>query len=259
MNTINYLLDKISNSKQLDFGTVFSNSFELFKKTWIQGFLMKLMTVLITLPLIIILYIPLIFLFIAQVNEGDYNPEIFSAFFAGFSIIYIIFIFVGVFVLGAISMAINAGFYRIMMLLDKNKQVRMSDLFYFVKSKYLGKLLVLLIISIIISVIATLLCVLPVFYVMVPISFFTVVFAFNPDLSAGDIITVSFKLGNKKWLITFGLLIISSILTSITVTITCGLAALFVSAFIYHPTYLVYKEVIGFNDESDLVKIDVQY
>ena len=38
MNTTSSLQEKIRNAKALDFGTIFSASIELFKKTWIQGF-----------------------------------------------------------------------------------------------------------------------------------------------------------------------------------------------------------------------------
>ncbi len=130
MNTINPLLEKISNAKALDFGNVISESIELYKKTWLQGFLLQLFTVIIMLPLIIVLYIPLIGMFIAQAESGSGNPEDFSAFFAGMSILYVLFVIVGVFVLGSISVALNAAFFRIMKKLDHNEQVTTSDFFY---------------------------------------------------------------------------------------------------------------------------------
>ena len=51
-------------------GNVFSESIELYKKTGLQGFLLQLFTVIIMLPLIIVLYIPLIAMFIAQAENG---------------------------------------------------------------------------------------------------------------------------------------------------------------------------------------------
>ena len=103
-----------------------------------------------------------------------------------------------------------------------------------------------------ITVLAALLCYLPLIYVMVPIYFFVPFFGFNSDLRIGEIINASFKLGNKKWLITFGLVIVSSFLSSILGYLACGIGILFTSAFIYHPIYFIYKDVIGFDAHEAL-------
>ncbi|MDO5978270.1 hypothetical protein [Flavivirga spongiicola] len=247
MNTINGLLEKIENAKALDFGTIFNESIELFKKTWLQGFLLQLFTVIIMMPLIIVLYLPLIGMIIAQQESGYSDSEAFSGFFAGMSILYVLFVIVGIFVLGAISVALNAAFFRIMRKLDYNESVTTSDFFYFVKGKHLSKIFVLMLASFGIAILAMLLCYLPIFYVMIPLSYFSLIYAFNPELSVGEIVKVSFKLGNKKWLITFGLMIVASILSQIVGFLLCGIGLLFTAAFVYHPIYLIYKNVIGFN------------
>ena len=61
-------------------------------------------------------------------------------------------------------------------------------------------------------------------------------------------VSLSFKLGTKKWLIAFGLIIISSLLSQIAGFLLCGIGTLFTAAFVYHPVYLIYKEVVGFDD-----------
>ncbi len=255
MNTIITLSEKINNAKALDFGTIFSASIDLFKKTWLQGFLLQLFTVIIMAPLIIILYVPLITMLIANAGSDFNETETFSAFFAGFSLLYILFICVGVFVLGAVSVALNAAFFRILKKLDHDEQVSTSDFFYFLKGKYLRKTAVLVIASILISIPAALLCFIPLIYVMVPMSFFAIIFAFNPELSVGDIVRASFKLGHKKWLLTFGLMIVASLLSQIVGVLLCGIGALFTAAFVYHPTYLIYKEVIGFENDNEVETI----
>lgn len=255
MNTIITLSEKINNAKALDFGTIFSASIDLFKKTWLQGFLLQLFTVIIMAPLIIILYVPLITMLIANAGSDFNETETFSAFFAGFSLLYILFICVGVFVLGAVSVALNAAFFRILKKLDHDEQVSTSDFFYFLKGKYLRKTAVLVIASILISIPAALLCFIPLIYVMVPMSFFAIIFAFNPELSVGDIVRASFKLGHKKWLLTFGLMIVASLLSQIVGVLLCGIGVLFTAAFVYHPTYLIYKEVIGFENDNEVETI----
>ena len=247
MNTINSLLEKIENAKALDFGTIFSESIELFKKTWLQGFLLQLFTILVMLPLIILLYLPLIGMVIAQQESGYSDPGDFSGLFAGMSILYILFVIVGIFVLGALSTALNAAFFRIMQKLDYNEAVTTSDFFYFVKGKYLSKIFVLMLASMGVALLALLLCYLPIFYAMIPLTYFSLIYAFNPELSVGDIVKASFKLGNKKWLITFGLIMVASILSQIVGLLLCGIGLLFTASFVYHPIYLIYKNVIGFN------------
>lgn len=248
MNTMNSLLEKIQNAPALDFGTIFSDAFDLFKKTWLQGFLLQIITFIIVLPFILVLYLPLIGIIISSATTGDQNPEALQAYFAGLGIMYILFFAAGILVLSVVSMALNAGFFRIMKRLDHNEPIKTSDFFYYLKGKYFGKLVILMFASLFIGAIAIMLCVLPILYVMVPLSFFTVIFAFNPELSAGDIITASFKLGNKKWLLVFGLTIIASLLSQIVGMLLCGIGILFTAPFVYHPMYLVYKNVIGFED-----------
>ncbi len=259
MNTLSYLLEKINIAKELDFGTIFSQSIELFKKTWLQGFLLQLFTFIVMLPLIIILYVPLITMLIAESQNGDSSTGVYSDFFAGMSILYVLIVIIGMFVLGAVSVALNAAFFRIMKKLDFNESVTTSDFFYFLKGKYLSKTFMIMLVSILIAIPSVLLCYVPLLYVMVPMSFFAIIFAFNPELSVGDIVKVSFKLGNKKWLLTFGLIIVASIVAQIVGFILCGIGVLFTAAFVYHPVYLIYKDVIGFGNDSEIEEIGASY
>ncbi|MFH4964429.1 hypothetical protein V8G69_05440 [Gaetbulibacter sp. M235] len=252
MNTVENILERISNAKQLDFGTIFSDSIELFKKTWLQGFLLQIITILIMLPLIIVIYIPIFTMILAQSENGYMDSDPFFGFFEGMSILYILFIVVAVFALTTLSFVLNAGFFRIMKKLDFNETVATADLFYFFKAKYFNTTFLLMLATIGIAICAALLCYLPIFYVMVPLSFFTLVFAFNPEMSVGDIVKVSFKLGNKKWLLVFGLIIVSSILAQIVGMLMCFVGVLFTAPFVYHPTYIIYKEVIGFEENNNI-------
>ncbi|MEP3838557.1 MAG: hypothetical protein ABJM36_12965 [Algibacter sp.] len=255
MNVIDTLLGKIEGAKDLDFGIIFSDSIELFKKTWLQGFLMVLFTMLIMLPLIIVFYIPLIGMVLAQQENGYVDTNGMEGFFEGMSALYILFVVVAVLVLGSVTFAINAGFYRIMRKIDNNEQVLTPDFFYFVKKQYLGKTFMIMLATIGIAIPSALLCYIPLIYTMVPLSFFVAIFAFNPDLTVGEIIKVSFKLGHKKWLISFGLIIVSALLANLVGYLLCGIGLLFTSAFTYHPIYLIYKNVIGFDKHSAIDEI----
>jgi hypothetical protein len=252
MTSITTILERIQAAPSLDFSEIFSDAIELFKKTWIQGFLLQLFSMIIMLPLIIIIYVPIITILIAQAESGNPDPNAINAVFAGFSILFIILIIVGVLVLSTVTIALQAGFFRIMKKLDHEEDVLTSDFFHYIKGKYLGKLFVLMLASVFISTLATLLCFLPLIYVMVPMSLFTLFFAFNPELQVGEIIKGSFALGNKKWLLLFGLLIVSSLLAQIVGMILCGIGVFFTAAFVYHPAYLIYKNVVGFRSDDTI-------
>ncbi|GAA4279691.1 hypothetical protein [Gaetbulibacter aestuarii] len=255
MNTLNQITEKIRAARALDFGIIFNEAIELFKKTWIQGFLLQLFTILVMLPLIIMVYVPFIGLIIAQEKSRSINEEAISNFFAGMSVLYIAVVIICALVLGAVSIALNAGFFRIMKKLDHNETVSTNDFFYFVKGRYLGKAFTILIVTFLLSAASLLLCYTPLIYLFVPMSYFAVFFAFNPDLSAGEIISQSFRLGNKKWLLSFGLIVVSYLLAQIIGLITCGIGSLFTMAFVYHPVYLIYKHVVGFNDPEPIDEI----
>jgi hypothetical protein len=254
--TILELQGKIKNAKALDFGNIFSESIELFKKTWVQGFLLQIFNFVIALPFIILLYVPLIGAMLVSAENGYDETETLSTFFAGMSLLYILFLIVVVLVLGAVQVALNAAFFRIMKKLDHNESTVTNDFFYFLKGSYLSKAFVLMIASILISIPAILLCYLPFIYVIVPMSYFAFFFAFNPELSVGDIVKASFGLGNKKWLLTFGLLIVSSILAQLVGLLLCLVGVFFTAAFVYHPTYLIYKHVIGFDEKDQNLMIE---
>ena len=139
--------------------------------------------------------------------------------------------------------------------LDYNEKVVTADFFYFVKSKYLSKTFMLMLVTILIAIPAALLCYIPLIYAIVPLSFFAVIFAFNPELSVGKVVKASFKLGNKKWLISFGLFVVSYLIIVVLTMLTCGIGSLFLSPFMYHPMYLIYKNVIGFEETSAIEEI----
>lgn len=246
---------KVANAPDLDFGTIFNQSIELFKKSWLQGFLMQLFIFILVLPFMIILYVPFVLMIINQTESGQLDPSSMDGFFAGFSILYILLFFIGLLVIAAMQMALNAAFFRILRSLDEGREVKTSDLFYFMNGRYFGKILLLMLVTLLIAVPAALFFYLPLIYVMVPISFFSIIFAFNSAWSIGDIVSSGFRLGNKKWLLTFGLFVVSYAAIMILSFVSCGLGGLFLAPFMYHPIYFIYKGTVGFDHLSELNKI----
>ncbi|WP_460218051.1 hypothetical protein [Psychroserpens sp. MEBiC05023] len=241
------ILQKIQHAKMLDFGQVFNDSIELFKKVWLQGLIMILIVIAFVIPFMLIVYLPLIVLGIADASDpGAYDGL--APLAAIFMLIaYLLFLFFMI----VISFGLKAALYRIMRQKEINS-VAKDDYFFFLRKPYFGKTIKLSLAYFGISLIATLLCVFPLIYVMVPLSILPVVYAFNPELSDSNLIKVSFELGNKKWLIAFGLTLIAGFLAQIVGMLMCGIGIFVTASFAAIPVYFIYKEVIGFQDNNEI-------
>ena len=76
-------------------------------------------------------------------------------------------------------------------------------------------------------------------------------------MSETEIVKISFNLGTKKWLITFGLMFVTGILGMLGV-IACFIGLLFTISIMYLPVYFVYRDVVGFEDDSEIMKIGTE-
>lgn len=241
---------KIQNAQQLDFGTILDLIFKMFKEVWLKGFLMVIV--------LVVCAVALTFLFgfiglgpdpfVMDPNEGFnfYSNYTSNAFYSLPQSI----------LLASLIIGLLAGFYRICKELDLNK-TQNQDLFYYFKGRHIQKIFMLGIIYALIAVIAQSLFIIPYIYAFVPLSFFAMVFSNNPDLSETEIVKLSFRLGTKKWLITFGLLFVTGILGMLGI-IACGIGLLFTMSIVYLPVYFVYRDVVGFEDDSEIMKIGTE-
>ncbi|WP_136481722.1 hypothetical protein [Cognatitamlana onchidii] len=253
MNTLIELTRKIERAKPLSFGDIFSKSLDTFKKVWLQGLVSYLLSMVLALPLFFIFYVPTVVLGVinAETFEGDIEFHGMSA----FAIIVIVLLFAVLFVgLATVTLALKAAFYRIV----KNKELgsqASDDYFFFFRKAYLRKTIGLSLKILGILILAYVLCVLPVFYVIVPIYYMTLIYALNPDLSTAEIIKAGFILGNKKWFLSFGLVFVSAILSSLIGFLMCFIGIYITQQFVDLPCYSIYKEVIGLNDKSPIDEI----
>lgn len=243
MKLIETLLHKIETAKDLDFGAIFNQSIELFKKVWVQGLVMTILTIAFLIPFYVLMYLPLIgmgFMEPEMLESKDFNIAVLLPFYF-FALLFAFFAMV-------IGFAFKAAFIRICRIKDLGEGSK-EDYFYYFKKPYLGKVIYLSLISFAIAIVAMLLCVLPLFYVLVPLNLMVVVFAFNPDLKPQEIVKAAFKLGNKKWLITFGLIIVSSFLAQMVGFLMCFVGVLITASFTAIPLYFVYKEAVGLEND----------
>ena len=245
------LLQKIETAQSPDFGNLLSKSIDLFKKIWMDSFLHLLVTFLVIIPVILIIYLPFIPAFIRASEGNDFSnlePDFDFSFITivGIGIAYFIVIVAA----QMITIAITAHFFKICRIKDFDSNEDDGGYFTYLKGGNFGKVIILSLATIGIAIAAMLLCILPLYYVMVPLQLIVVIFAFNNQLSVSDIISLSFKLGNKFWLLLFGLIIISGLIAQIGIFL-CFVGLFFTAYFTHIPIYYFYKETIGFNGDTE--------
>jgi len=245
------ILRKIENATTPDFGSLFSMSFNLFKKIWAESLVHLLITMIAVLPFLIIVYIPFVPAIFSSVQGGstkDISP------FMDYSILmifgYFILLFVLIIMMQGVSIAIKAHFFQTCKNVDMGTPKETRGYFTYLKGTNISKVFMLSLATFGISIAAIILCYLPIFYVMVPLQLSIVIFAFNDKLSVSEIIELSFKLGNKFWLLLFGLIIISSMIAQLGV-ILCFVGLFFTAYFVHIPIYYFYKETIGFEAAAE--------
>ncbi len=243
------IFQRIENAGKADFGDILSKSFNLFKDVWVDGLTHVLLTMIAVIPFLLVVYIPILPIYIDMFSYG-YDPYYYEPsvdFSALFWIGYIFMVLILSFVMQVVTYVITAHFYKVCQKKDTGSPEDVGGFFVFLKGNF-TKLLLLSLATFGIAILAALACYLPIFYVMVPLQLMLPIFAFNPKLSVSDIIKAGFKLGNKYWLIVFGLIIVSSLIAQLGI-ILCIVGVLVTAYFVHLPMYFFYKDTVGF-DES---------
>lgn len=269
MNSYENLLDKINNVKQLEFGDILSRSFELFKKTWLQGFLLMIILCVVMIPLFVAIYIPMYTSLVEQIQDGNYNANDTGNLLSMQNDNFRYKVIGITFVISLLSTALVAAFYKIIEKLDFDEEFNFPDFFIFFRAKYFDRIFAIASFSLLIALLnfafekflpagtATLLNLVLNIILSVYTTLFVVFFAFNPNLKAGEIFSLSFNLGSKKWFLIFGLALITGII-GLLGAVACGFGVLFTISIIYLPAYLIYKDVVGFSKTTDIDKIGIE-
>lgn len=235
------ITQRIKSKPDLVFGTIFSRSIELFKKVWLQGFIILLLTFVVILPFYIILYIPMIAAGITD-PETIRNNELPPMVAIAMGILSPVFA-IGV---STFALALNAAFLKICRQKDIGEESS-DDYFYFFKEGRLGKVFILALYTIGLAILGLLACGLGLIYVIVPLSLIPAFLAFSNELSPLEMVKASFALGNKNWLVIFGLVFVTGIVAELGF-ILCCVGVLFTAMLSKVPTYYMYKDGIGFNE-----------
>ncbi|WP_339699197.1 hypothetical protein [uncultured Marixanthomonas sp.] len=242
------IFQKIVLAPKLDFGDILSNSLALFKKVWVEGMVHVLISLGISIVVLILAYLPIVPVMIneSQMPYGEeFNP--FVEYSVPVIIGYFLLLFVLIFIVQVVNYGISAHFYKVIQKADTGKPIDTGGYFVFLKGNF-SKLFVLSLAAMGIAFLAALLCYLPLFYVMVPLQLLIVIFAFNPEMSVSQLIKASFKLGNKFWIIIFGLIIVSGLVAQLGILL-CFIGIFATASFVHLPMYYVYKDAIGFDED----------
>ena len=74
--TFTELEKRVQLAKSLDFGDIFNNCITLFKKVWVQGLVMLLLTGLILVPLYLVIYVPFIALGFLDITNNELSNDV---------------------------------------------------------------------------------------------------------------------------------------------------------------------------------------
>ncbi len=251
MKTASQLLDKIAISSSLDFGDIFSRAIELFQKVWVQGLLLQVIRIVIQYGVMMILYIPMmgsVFLF-PTLEQGDGS----SIGVIIWSILFMILYLAVILLVAIAAIGVELGFYRLVR--NKERGIKESGVNFgmFFKKPHLKKLILFSLVQTGLAIGAALLFILPLFYIIVPLQYANIIFANHPEYTIKEVYTVAFRLGNKKWLLTFGLVVVAGIVAAIIGILACFIGIYATLSFVYLPAYLIYKDVIGFTEDDDAI------
>jgi len=248
MSTFIALQKKIKETLLIDFSDLFNNTIYIYKKVWLQGVLYQLINILLGLPLLFIN--SEVFNFETIITYGLSLREINNEYLSNTSLSDLALWYLVLFTTILISTILSFGFFRVLKYMDVKNEFKFSDFFYYLNGDRLGKSMLIMLSYFGIAVVAALLCVLPLFYVMIPLMFVAPMFAYNPELSVSEILKLSFHLGHKKWGITFLITILNGIFLYLITIFTFGLGSLFLGCIMQLPIYIIYKKTLGDNSKE---------
>lgn len=250
------IFKRIEQAPKADFGDVISKSFELYKTVFTQGLIHTLISLIVVIPFIILVYVPFVPMYadiLANAGDPYFDPEITDYMAMPMLIVWVVLIILGSVILQLVSYSIYGHFFKEMKKTDLGTDEDIGGYFTLIKNHF-GKMFLLSLASIGIALVAELLCILPLFYVIVPLHWIFPIFVFNEELSVSDIIKAAFKFANKNWLLFAGLGIVVSIMSSLG-AILCYVGLLATVFFSYIATYITYRDTIGFDQQDAISEI----
>jgi len=237
---------KIQQANSVDFSDALEQCVRIFKKVWLKGFLMVLVIIAFSFVLGFALQA------LGLGNAFDVTYTEFSDIYSSYTDNLLSSLPQGILV-SIVTFPLLAGFYRSCKEVDLHNNEE-EFLFYYFKGEHFSKIALIALVHNILTLMAQTLFLVPFIYAFIPLSFFIVLYVFNPELKIGEIIELSFIFGTKKWFITFGVVFVIFLLAMVGI-VACFIGILFTISLVYIPFYVVYKESIGFDDQSEIDEI----
>jgi len=236
--------NRINENERLDFGVILDDVIDLYKKIWLKGFVVVI--------IIAIVAFGVNFLFTLLGLAAEPNAWLLNEGFEMYTSYseQVLYGFPQAILIGIVSLGMLASLYRMCRIEQEDKE-KNDEFFYFFKGEYFSKLFMLAIIYATIALLSQLFFVIPYIYTFIPLSFFAIVFANNPELTEMEIVKLSFNIGTKKWFLSFGLILLTGLMGMLGI-ILCGIGVLFTISIVYLPVYFIYKGVVGFDRETDI-------
>ncbi|RMB56537.1 hypothetical protein EAX61_14100 [Dokdonia sinensis] len=244
------LKEKIRQNNNISIGETLSESFNLYGSIFGNGLLLQVLTILVLYGLVILTYIPMMgSVFIMEDQVYDPSDDTYTVIGILWLILYFfIYVIVAIFQVGLLS-----AFYNIMRLKDRGIRSKKGVNFgMFFKKQYFLKLTLIGVINLLMIGIGSILFVVPLFYVIIPVQFVVLLFAFNPELSVKQLYGLAFTLGTKKWGTTFLPFALLALIASLGIFV-CGIGILATASLALVPAYLIYKGVIGFYEDEEAI------
>ena len=192
---------------------------------------------------------------IALVTSSNFidTPSM-NGYYALMGILLIVFVFFFIACIITLANGLLGGLYVVYKKADHNEMYTTSDMFVLLKGNRIFKTFRVSILQLLVILVSYLMCVFPIIYTSIPISYIIVIYAFNQDLSATEIVKLAFAIGNKNWVQTFLLRLVTSFVSMLGIFL-CGIGIFATFAIVLIPLYYVYKHAIGFDDQNELNSI----
>jgi len=110
---------RVQQAKDLDFGDIFNKSIALFKKVWVQGLIMLLLTMVMMIPIWFVMYLPMIGAGFIDLTASEIGSDWSVLLMIPFGILVFAFSLFAM----VISFGMRAGFYRICKMKDLHNDI----------------------------------------------------------------------------------------------------------------------------------------
>lgn len=240
------------NGYNLEFGDVFNDSLEIFKKViWITGF-----AFFILMGAFLVLYFAIIAFFFASDNFINTMTEI--SLMEG-SLTFMVYTMLLVIVISVAISPMYAGVLQVCHNAKNNKDFDLSTVFIHYKTNYVKDIIISsLLIAITASLIADGLTLIGfgflgtiITYIIQFFTLFTIPFIIFGNLKAIPAIQASFTLISKNFLVIFGLMLVAVIIAFFGIIALC-IGILFTLSLIYTTQYAIYNAAIGVKEHDEL-------